>query len=174
MAAKTLTVPRLPKRRVVIELQVQKKTEEWIARIKEMSPRLKVRPGINDKEYVEEILKSNFWKLHQGHGIGEKRSQVDIQDWPHIDQVALVVGIEMTPIPVGRLPEPKDTFVFCYNNFAFGLDFYHMGTDADIRQGYLWAFVLPNTPKGVTTWRGVVREIERRLKLAEQVVPAVE
>ena len=168
---KRITVPTPPRRRVVIEHDVPKNIERWIDHFREMSPRIRVGRIIGTKAEFEANLKAEFWVLHQGGGIGEeKRDKVDIQDWPSAKEISFVIGIDASPLADSK-PESKDTFVFCFNDFAFALDYYHMGTDADLRQGYWWAFVLPNVPKDVVTWRGVAREIEKRLREAETAVP---
>ncbi len=172
---KTLSVPRVPKNQIVIELKNANRVEEWITYIREMSPRIRVERIIGTKTEFEEKLKAWFWELHQRGGIGvEKRHLAEVRDWPEPENIAFAIGIDMSPLADGK-PKPEDTFVFCYYNFALGLDFYFRSDhEGDLRSGYWWAFLLPERPKGVTTWRGVLREIKRRLELAEKVVPSVE
>lgn len=175
---KKITVPAPPRRRVVIDHEIPQKIEKWLDHFSAMSTRVRVKrsfaSGIVDfKAKLEAGLKAEFWVLHPGGGIGkERRHLADIQDWPSAEEISFVIGLDLSPLADGK-PEPKDVFVFCFNDFAFGLDYYHMGTDADLRQEYWWAFVLPNVPKGVTTWRAVAREIEKRLREAEKVVPFI-
>lgn len=164
-----ISVPKPPRRRVIVDPELPKNMEGWIKHMSAMSERIVIRRLAASNADLSD-LRAAFWELHQGHGIGEKRDRVYIDDWPKANELALLVSIDTSPLR-DQKPKVNDTFIFCYNDFAFGLDYYRLGTDADICEGYLWAFVLPNRPKGVTTWRAVALEIKKRLLVVEKAVP---
>jgi hypothetical protein len=106
----------------------QYRLHKWIQYFKNLSPRTRVYSHLNKKEFEKQLADLHEKTLKY---IFKEYESKELRDWPKEEEVVLIV-IWDSSLP-GQDSEflLKNSRIFCFNNFAFGPDFFNLEYEYD-------------------------------------------
>jgi len=166
-------IPEPPPSETITE-EVEKRKSEWINYFINLSPRLNVtsRSSFQDEDEYDLFLENtNFFCAEI---LREKRDvdEPKILDWPNKKSIVFIVEINSSLVPDDRELKSENTFVFCYGDTAFGLDYFEEEDFYEEGGTSIYAFSLSNYAKEALSWKYISSLIKNRLKEIENSVPS--
>jgi hypothetical protein len=99
--------------------KVKKQLEFWIQYFKNLSPRVYIyQPTNRDLQILYDRV---YEKLKDS-------TEKPVRDWPKHSAVAFIVAVDLSPVydPAHPRIELENTYVFCFNDYAFGCDYFEL------------------------------------------------
>lgn len=166
-------VPLYPKT-VVIDQEVQKNFDGWLSYIKNLSPRIKVLLP-SDKEFVLET----FERCAKIAALRDDDTEENIEKsilhgWPEFSSVAFLVTLDSSLPGHRKVFAVENTFLFCFGDIAFGLDYFHIISWEEEEDEWEYAdheYSLEDYPESALSWEYIAKRIKDRLIELEKMAP---
>ena len=150
--------------------KAQKNLAVWINFFKNLSPRIKlVLP--EDKGFTPDIWEELAKKEKES---GEELDKILLKGWPKHNDIAFLVSCN-SAVSLEAKPHflLKDSFLFCYGNFAFGLTYFEFANDPH-PSDEVYTYSLEDYVPDALFWEHINKVIQSRLLELEEEVPPFE
>ncbi len=162
-------VPRPPTERLAIPQEDLRRLTSWMNFFRNLSPRLKVVPA--SEEGFENLLSALEQEVRVRRLI---EPEYQLVGWPKSDNVAFVVTIDSHP-PGSPFEDCKieDKHIFCFDNVAFGANYFEWDGDSDEECAGPATYSLSGYSEDSLYWEYVRTLIVDKVTDLEQRVPAI-
>lgn len=166
-------IPKPPEQ-VVLDEIAEKRLEEWVDYFKKLHPRIRV-VRVSDDDFDKRFEQAYKIVQYLVNGVTDELIPVDpyeIIGWPNKSKVAFLLSYDRS-FP-GHEPKYDDrsTYVFCYHNHAFGLNYFHSDSSLDEGEDYdPRSYSLDSYVENALSWAYITSLINERIEEIEQSVP---
>lgn len=166
--AKRTIIPPAPKPEEITP-KVKQRLESWIDYFKKLSPRIVIKTPY-DKGFDFDKLKFLAKEATPEWQRNEPNS-VKLDGWPTIDSVAFFVQYNSSRHEQNKIFYAQDSFLFCFGDLAFGLDYFEYYDYDDEIQKYKYHL---NYPRDAICWKYIAGLIRNRIdEIEKKSVPPI-
>lgn len=166
------TIPKPPLPETITE-EVEKRRNKWITYFRNLSPRINVitRSNFKNEDGYNLFLENINFFCEEIIRVEKDVDELEILDWPNKKSIVFIIEINSSLAPGGLELKSKNTYVFCYGDTAFGLDYFEEEDSYELEGKYIHTFSLSGYSKEALSWNYVSSVIKHILEEIENSVP---